>query len=242
MSESASPDQAYTGAVFVGGPADVRRLPSLTIAKLAVGKMSNNAYLLRDTATGAGLLIDAAAELERLLPLTRLDLDPDIALEDTHGVGDRTGIQTIVTTHQHFDHVGALPEMVTATHATTAAGALDADELPVPVDRKLEHGDTVQLGDTALEVIHLCGHTPGSIALLYRDPEGTAHLFTGDSLFPGGVGKTSKPEHFASLIDDVEHRIFGVLPDDTWFYPGHGDDGTLGAERPKLAEWRQRGW
>ena len=93
-----------------------------------------------------------------------------------------------------------------------------------------------------LEVIHLRGHTPGSIALLYRDPHGHPHLFTGDSLFPGGVGKTNSPEDFTSLINDVEERVFGQLPDDTWFYPGHGDDSTLGTERPKLGEWRQRGW
>jgi glyoxylase-like metal-dependent hydrolase (beta-lactamase superfamily II) len=235
-------NHTYTGSVYVGGPADVRRLPGLTIAKLAVGKMSNNAYVLRDTASGAGLLIDAAAEPENLLELTRLELDPELALEDTAGQGDRTGIQLIVTTHRHFDHVGALPELVKATGAATAAGAADADELPVPVDRRLEHGDTIELGESTLEVIHLRGHTPGSVALLYRDPQGGAHLFTGDSLFPGGVGKTWKPEDFASLIDDVEQRIFHPLPDDTWFYPGHGDDSTLGAERPQLAEWRERGW
>jgi len=232
----------YTGAVHVGGPADVRRLPSLTIAKLAVGKMSNNAYLLRDVATGAGLLIDAAAEPENLLELTRVDLGPDIALEDTEGPGDRTGIQQIVTTHQHFDHVGALAELVQATGADTLAGADDADALPVPVTRRLAHGNTIEVGETTLEVIHLRGHTPGSVALLYRDPQGHGHLFTGDSLFPGGVGKTWKPEDFASLIDDVENRIFAELPDDTWFYPGHGDDSTLGAERASLPEWRERGW
>jgi glyoxylase-like metal-dependent hydrolase (beta-lactamase superfamily II) len=100
----------------------------------------------------------------------------------------------------------------------------------------------VTVGDITLEVIHLRGHTPGSIALLYRDPNGHAHLFTGDSLFPGGVGKTGSPEEFATLIDDVEQRIFGELPDETWFYPGHGDDSTLGEQRPHLAEWRERGW
>jgi glyoxylase-like metal-dependent hydrolase (beta-lactamase superfamily II) len=235
-------EHSYTGAVHVGGPADVRRLPGLTIAKLAVGKMSNNAYLLRDVATGAGLLIDAAAEPENLLELTRVDVGPDIALEDTEGPGDRTGIQTIVTTHQHFDHVGALVELVAATGAATAAGALDADALPAPVDRRLEHGDRIALGESELEVIHLRGHTPGSVALLYRDPQGHGHLFTGDSLFPGGVGKTMTPENFTSLIDDVETRIFGELGDDTWFYPGHGDDSTLGEQRAGLPEWRERGW
>ena len=99
------------------------------------------------------------------------------------------------------------------------------------------------VGDCALEVIHLVGHTPGSIALLYRDPDGTAHLFTGDSLFPGGVGNTERtPDGFTSLINDVERKLFDRLPDDTWFYPGHGKDSTLGAERPHLAEWRARGW
>jgi glyoxylase-like metal-dependent hydrolase (beta-lactamase superfamily II) len=91
-------------------------------------------------------------------------------------------------------------------------------------------------------VIHLRGHTPGSVALLYRDPTGHPHLFTGDSLFPGGVGKTSSPADVTSLINDVTSRIFDKLPDDTWFYPGHGDDSTLGAERPHLDEWRARGW
>jgi glyoxylase-like metal-dependent hydrolase (beta-lactamase superfamily II) len=112
----------------------------------------------------------------------------------------------------------------------------------VPPDRFVSHGDTIPVGDCELEVIHLRGHTPGSIALLYRDPAGHGHLFTGDSLFPGGVGKTWSPEDFVSLIDDVSARIFGELPDDTWFYPGHGDDSTLGEECPKIDEWRERGW
>jgi glyoxylase-like metal-dependent hydrolase (beta-lactamase superfamily II) len=91
-------------------------------------------------------------------------------------------------------------------------------------------------------VIGLRGHTPGSVALLYTDPQGHPHLFTGDSLFPGGPGKTTSPRTFASLMNDLESRVFGPLPDDTWVYPGHGDDTTLGTERPKLAQWRRRGW
>jgi glyoxylase-like metal-dependent hydrolase (beta-lactamase superfamily II) len=94
-----------------------------------------------------------------------------------------------------------------------------------------------------LEVIHLVGHTPGSIALLYRDPSGFPHLFTGDSLFPGGVGNTQKdPVRFASLINDVERKLFDQLPDETWIYPGHGGDTTLGKERASVPEWRARGW
>jgi glyoxylase-like metal-dependent hydrolase (beta-lactamase superfamily II) len=92
-------------------------------------------------------------------------------------------------------------------------------------------------------VIAIAGHTPGSICLLFEEPDGRPHLFTGDSLFPGGVGATfGDAEAFAMLIDQVETKIFDRLPDDTWFYPGHGKDGVLGLERPYLAEWRQRGW
>ena len=221
---SASP---YTGEVETGGPADVRVLPGLTITKVAVSEMANNAYLLRDTATGEGLLIDAAADPAALLSL----------------IGD-AGLRTVVTTHGHWDHHRALPDVVAATGATPVAHAADAADLPIPVQRTVAHGDTVTVGDQSLEVIHLRGHTPGSIALVWRGPEGAGvHAFTGDSLFPGGVGNTQQDAaRFASLIDDVEHRLFDVLPDETWVYPGHGKDTTLGAERPHLAEWRARGW
>src|SRR3954449_544296 len=203
----------YTGDVQVGGPADVRELPGLTITKLAVSDMANNAYLLRDTASGEALLIDAAAEPEALLAM----------------IGD-TDVRTVVTTHGHWDHHRALPQVVEATGAATVAHPADAADLPVPVQRPVEHGDTVQFGGQTLEVIHLRGHTPGSIALVWRGPEGAGtHVFTGDSLFPGGPGRTTTPTDFTSLMDDLEARIF-VLPDNTWFYPGHGNDSTLGVE------------
>src|SRR6478752_10294667 len=217
----------YTGEVQVGGPMDVRRLPGLTIAKLAVGPMSNNAYLLRCTATEEGLLIDAANEAARLHELVRFEGPP---------------VSAILTTHQHGDHWQALEELVDDAGAAIYAGDADADALPVAVDERLQQGDTITVGDLILDVIALRGHTPGSVAVVYRDPSGIPHLFTGDSLFPGGVGKTTTPADFQSLIDDVEQRIFDVLPDETWVYPGHGDDTTLGVERPHLAEWRARGW
>ena len=217
----------YTGDVEVGGPADVRELPGLTISKIAVSEMANNAYLLRDTQTGEALLVDAAAEPRTLLAFL-----------------DGADVRTVVTTHGHWDHHRALPEIVEATGATTVAHPADAGDLPVPVQRPVEHGDTIAMGSQTLEVVHLRGHTPGSIALVWRGGEGAGtHVFTGDSLFPGGVGNTQKDaQRFASLIDDVEERIFAVLPDDTWVYPGHGKDTTLGAERPHLTEWRERGW
>ncbi len=218
---------AYTGNVTVGGAMDVRRLPGLTIAKLAVGPMSNNAYLLRCTQTDEGLLIDAANEADRLRELVGFEGEP---------------VSAILTTHRHADHWQALAETVDFAGAAVYAGTADADELPVAVDERLEHGDEITVGDVSLSIIALRGHTPGSVAALYRDPEGVAHLFTGDSLFPGGVGRTTSPADFTSLFDDVSARVFAELPDDTWFYPGHGDDSTLGAERPHLDEWRARGW
>jgi glyoxylase-like metal-dependent hydrolase (beta-lactamase superfamily II) len=214
----------YTGNVTVGGPADVRELGGLTVSKLAVGPMENNAYLLVDRSTGEGLLIDAAAEPDRLREL----------------IGD-TPLATVVTTHQHPDHWQALAAVVGTTGARTVAHPLDAPGLPVPVDQRVGHGDTVSVGSSALTVVHLRGHTPGSIALAYDDG-GVTHLFTGDSLFPGGPGRTTGPEDFGSLMDDLEARVFGVYGDDTWFYPGHGNDSTLGAERPSVPEWRARGW
>jgi glyoxylase-like metal-dependent hydrolase (beta-lactamase superfamily II) len=218
---------AYTGDVEVGGPPAVRELPGLTIAKLAVSEMANNAYLLRCTATGEALLIDAAAEPDNLREL----------------IGD-ADVRTVVTTHGHWDHHRALPEIVEATGAQTVAHAADAGDLPVPVQRPVEQGDTVAVGEQTLEVVHLRGHTPGSIALVWRGPgDAGVHVFTGDSLFPGGVGNTQKDAaRFTSLVDDVETRLFGALPDSTWVYPGHGGDTTLGAERPHLGEWRARGW
>jgi glyoxylase-like metal-dependent hydrolase (beta-lactamase superfamily II) len=217
----------YTGRVTVGGPMDVRRLPALTIVKLAVGRLSNNVYLLRCTASGEGLLIDAADEAPRIREMVTFEGPP---------------ISAILTTHRHPDHWQALATIADEAGAAIYAGDADADALPVAVDERLQHGDTITVGDLTLDVIALRGHTAGSVAVLYRDPAGVPQLFTGDSLFPGGVGKTTTPADFQSLIDDVEQRIFDVLPDETWVYPGHGDDTTLGVERPHLGEWRARGW
>ena len=221
----------YTGDVKVGGAPAVRELEHLTITKVAVDeKMANNAYLLRCTATGDQLLIDAADSPEVLLPV----------------IGD-AGLTTVVTTHQHWDHHRALAAVVEATGAEVVTGAPDAEAIAeqtgVRVNRTVGDGDVVRVGECELTAIAIAGHTPGSVALVYRDPAGHPHLFTGDTLFPGGVGATfGDSAAFAQLIDDVETKIFGALPDDTWFYPGHGGDSTLGAERPHLEEWRARGW
>jgi glyoxylase-like metal-dependent hydrolase (beta-lactamase superfamily II) len=215
----------YHGNVTVGGAPDVRELAELVITKVAVGPYDNNSYLLRCRYSDQQVLVDAANEAQTLVRLVN---------------GSLAGV---VTTHQHGDHWQALDEVVTATGARTYAGRLDAEGIPVPTDTLVDDGDVIEVGQAKLRALHLVGHTPGSIALLYDDPKGHPHLFTGDCLFPGGVGNTQKdPERFASLYRDVTAKIFDLLPDETWVYPGHGRDTTLGDERPHLAEWRERGW
>ncbi|MFI5735731.1 MBL fold metallo-hydrolase [Kribbella sp. NPDC051587] len=216
----------YHGNVEVGGPAQTHELARLMITKVAVGPMNNNAYLLRCRQTDEQVLIDAANDAATLLTL----------------IGDG-GLARIVTTHRHGDHWQALAEVVAKTGATTVAGRFDAEGIDVPTDQLADEGDQIAVGDCRLRVIHLVGHTPGSIALVYDDPDGAPHVFTGDCLFPGGVGNTEKdPKRFESLLNDVDTKLFGTLPDETWVYPGHGADTTLGTERPHLAEWRERGW
>ena len=219
---------AYTGEVRPGGPADIRELPGLIITKLSVGPMDNNAYLLECTESGELLLVDAANQPERLLVV--LDGRP---------------LGGVVTTHRHADHWQGLAAVVASTGTRTYAGREDVEGIPVATDEALDDGGVVPVGSVQLRVVTLVGHTPGSVALVYRDPTdpaGHPHLFTGDTLFPGGPGRTTGAEDFTSLMNDLEEKIFGKLPDDTWFYPGHGKDSTLGAERPSLADWRARGW
>jgi len=199
-----------------------------TMWMASVSDMDNNSYLLQCRRTGELLLVDAADDARRLLGLVEA------------AGGD---LRTVVTTHRHWDHHRALADVVAATGAATACGADDAEGMPVAPDRVLVQGDVVQVGDVSLDVVHLRGHTPGSVALAHRGPGGAVQLFTGDSLFPGGVGNTGNPgQSFDQLIDDVTTRVFDVYPDDTVVWPGHGASTTLGAERPHLQEWRDRGW
>jgi glyoxylase-like metal-dependent hydrolase (beta-lactamase superfamily II) len=215
----------YTGHVDPQGAPATREAGPLTITKVSVGPMDNNAFLLRSEATSEVLLVDAANDAGTLLRL----------------LGD-ADLSTIVTTHRHPDHWQALAEVAKETNARLVAHPEDAEALPVVATDLVSDGDSVRIGDVTLDVIHLAGHTPGAIALLYREPGGRPHLFTGDSLFPGGPGRTGTPEDFRSLMTHLERKVFGPLPDETWVYPGHGDDTTLGTERPQLREWWDRGW
>ena len=228
VNDPQQPD-SYTGDVSPGGATDVRTIGCITITKVAVDpEMSNNCYLVHCAETDELVLVDAAADAPRLLEL----------------IGDRS-LTAVVTTHQHWDHHRALAEVVAATGAMVVAGEADADAITeqtgVAVTRRVGDGDRVAVGTCDLQVIHVAGHTPGSICLHW--PEDGGHLFTGDSLFPGGVGNTfGDDDAFRQLLSDVETKLFAPLPDSTWFYPGHGGDSTLGAERPHLGQWRERGW
>ncbi len=221
-------DDNYTGHVEPGTAAR-RTLPGASIVKASVGPMDNNAYLITCSQTGETLLIDAANDAATLLDLIERHA-PKLTL--------------IVTSHQHPDHWKALAEVVEATGAPTAAHQLDAEPLPVKPDRILANGDTIRVGELSFDVIHLQGHTEGSVALALAGPAAgdAVQLFTGDCLFPGGVGKTWQPGDFERLLGDVTTRVFDVYPDSTVVYPGHGDDTTLGAERPHIDEWKKRGW
>ncbi|RKW71052.1 MBL fold metallo-hydrolase [Galactobacter caseinivorans] len=202
----------------------------LLVQSLAVSDMDNRAYLISHRASGAQILIDAA--------------DDAPALREYVSAGTcEAGELVVATTHQHWDHTRALPAFA---GARLVAGAEDADAIEaqrgVRISTRLAHGDTVSSGPLTLEVIALRGHTPGSVAFALRRPEATL-LFTGDSLFPGGVGNTEQdPQRFSSLLTDVTERLFGVFDDAAQVLPGHGEPTTLGRERAHLTEWKERGW
>lgn len=210
-----------------GPPLSMALSELVTLTKVSVGPMDNNSYAL--STTHGCLLIDAAAEPSRLI--------------DVLGGARCTGI---ITTHSHHDHIGALAQLASATGAALLAGAPDVDAIAAATGVRpygMWDGDSVAIpGGEHLDVIGIVGHTPGSVTLVYSPPGGTVQLFTGDSLFPGGVGTTRGPDEFTRLMDDVTHKLFDRFPDTAVVHPGHGDATTLGAERPHLAEWRARGW
>jgi glyoxylase-like metal-dependent hydrolase (beta-lactamase superfamily II) len=219
-------DDNYTGHVEPQTGAR-RDLSGASIVKVSVGQMDNNSYLVTCSQSGETLLIDAANDAEILLELIER-FAPKLSL--------------IVTSHQHPDHWMALEAVAKATGVPTAAHQLDAEPLPIKPDRYLANGDNIKIGELSFDVIHLQGHTPGSVALALDGADDATHLFTGDCLFPGGVGKTWQEGDFEKLLGDVSSRVFDVYGDTTVVYPGHGDDTTLGAERPHLSEWKERGW
>ena len=216
---------AYTGHVEPDGEWQERTDGSVRIRKLAVGEMNNNVYVVTCTATGASVVVDAADRPERLREAVA-DVEP-VAVVQTHG---------------HFDHVRAWEALAADPGLDVWGHPGDADMFPAPLDRELTHGEVLEVGQVRIEVLHVPGHTPGSLLYLVEGDE-RPHLLSGDTLFPGGAGNTfGDADNFQLIMDGLEREVFGRLPDETWVYPGHGDDTTLGEERPKLGEWRERGW
>ncbi|MDO8490764.1 MAG: MBL fold metallo-hydrolase [Dehalococcoidia bacterium] len=189
----------------------------LEIERLEMGPYGTNAYVLVCGATRDSILIDAPADPGRLVAL----------LEKTHP-------KQILITHSHMDHTGALAELRSLLKVPVAAHHLDAGSLPLAPDVLLADGDAVTFGRVSLKVLHTPGHTPGSLCFLTGK-----HLLCGDTIFPGGPGKSNSPADLRRIIDSIGRKIL-VLPDDTLLYPGHGASTVLGTERPQIAAFSSR--
>ena len=214
----------YTGHVDTDGAWSDRTDGHLAVRKLSVEEFDNNVYVVACTRTRDALLIDVAARPERLA-------------EALAGWVPLAAVQT----HGHWDHVRAWDGVRDDQDIEVWGHPGDAELFPRAVDREMTGGETLHVGDLEVEVIHLPGHTEGSLLYLVHGDD-RPHLFSGDTLFPGGPGNTfGSAENHARIMDGLE-ALFARLPDETWVYPGHGDDTTLGDERPHLAEWRERGW
>lgn len=207
------------GHVVPGAAPHVYPMAScMQVKKLSVGVLDNNVYLIHCTGTNESLVIDGAAEPERILSLVA-----------------GTTVVGIAQTHGHGDHVRALPALVDALGVPVFAHAGDSGRMPVPT-RGLSGGDSLKVGEIEVEVVHTPGHTPGGLCYLAR-----GHLFSGDTLFPGGPGNTSGDRAaFGQIMTSLD--VLFSLPDDTRVSPGHGLDTSIGRERPHLETWRARGW
>jgi glyoxylase-like metal-dependent hydrolase (beta-lactamase superfamily II) len=190
----------------------------LIIRKIGVGSFENNVYILECPETHEALIVDGCFEAKKIIH----------AAEKSTVVG-------IIQTHGHRDHVQALPEL--KEELGVPIYAHPGDEYPVSIDRPISDGDEIVFGKRSVTALHTPGHTPGGTCFLVG-----GHLIAGDTLFPGGPGNTwGNKEAFAQIISSIETKLF-VLPDDTFVYPGHGRDTTIGAEKPQLQEWIDRGW
>jgi len=191
------------------------------IHKVVVGPVDNNVFALRDKSTGEAVLLDAANEHDRLLEMCRM-----------------LGVRKVLVTHNHWDHIQAVPALRDAGYDVGITSA-DAAMLP-SYDFILEDSSVITVGRLRLHTILTPGHTPGSMCFRL---EGSPILFTGDTLFPGGPGNTSvEGSDFPTIIHSIEERLFSPLPAETIVLPGHGEQTTIGAERPHLQEWIGRGW
>lgn len=190
---------------------------NLSIERIETQPYGTNAYLLVCLKTLKSVLIDAPGEAKNIL-----------------GKLKRTKPKCILLTHSHMDHTGALFQIKQALDIPIAAHAEEAPRLPLPPDIFLQDGETIVLGETKLKVLHTPGHTPGSLCF-YTEP----YLLSGDTLFPGGPGKTGTPSAFAQVVESISNKIF-VLPDFVQVFPGHGEDTTLNKEKEEFAVFNSR--
>jgi len=181
---------------------------SIQIERLSLGPFGTNSYLLICQKTGASVIVDAPGDAEKVLKL----------LEGTHP-------KYILMTHNHMDHVDALAALKSALNVPLAAHEDDAGGLPVKPEQFLNDGDTISFGEIQLKVLHTPGHTPGSLCFLTD-----SYLISGDTIFPGGPGKTWSTDDFKKIVESLTNKIF-TLPDETHVYPGHGDATVLKKEK-----------
>ncbi len=193
---------------------------TVLVEHVVVGPLQNNVFTLTCTQTGEGVLIDAADEDELLLDMCK-----------------RTGVRKVITTHGHFDHIGAV---VALRDQGIDIGIHDNDASMLPsYDYILHDEEIITVGEMKLELIHTPGHTPGSVCIRVKD---TPLLFSGDTLFPGGPGATHFPGgDFKTIMDSIERRLM-TLDKETFVLPGHGSSTTIENERPSIEMWAQRGW
>ena len=187
---------------------------------LQVGTFENVVYLVRDPDTREGYVIDAGWEPDKIAQ----------AAADVQ-------VKGILITHGHWDHHDELDALKGKLGVQAGIGELDQDMLKSRPDFLIQDRQELRFGKSVIRAIHTPGHTPGSTCFTVGNV-----LFSGDTLFPGGVGNTkNETGHFYTIIRSVKHRLF-TLPDDTVVYPGHGTSTTIGTEKPHLDEWLERGW
>jgi glyoxylase-like metal-dependent hydrolase (beta-lactamase superfamily II) len=185
---------------------------AVKIIRMELGPWGTNAYIVICQAIGESLLVDAPGEADKIL-------------KELAGTKPRY----IVLTHNHIDHIGALEELKSKLKIPLALHPADASRLALKPDMELKDGDTLEVGRLNIKVLHTPGHTPGGLCFLLRK-----YLISGDTIFPGGPGKTGTPDDFRQIAKSIQNKLF-ILPDDTHVYPGHGEATSLGKEKKEFA-------
>lgn len=186
---------------------------ALRLVKIGpLGSFGNNAYVIQDRESNEAILVDAPAESERIL----------------EALGDGN-VSRIVVTHRHPDHWMSIEALKAATNAPVFCHEADREAHAEHVDGTVADGEDIEVGSLRVHVIHTPGHTPGSICLLVGN-----RLISGDTLFPGGPGRTNRPEELQEEIRSITSRLF-ELPDETLVHPGHGDDGSIDQSKREYA-------